>query len=343
MRAVAIAGDRSLRVVDIDRPVPAAGEVLLDVRFCGICGSDLHMLRMPAETIPAGHVFGHEFTGVIAGLGAQVDGWNVGERVAVFPAVPCGACPACLAGHPNICDKGIGYAPGIGRQGAYAESVAVPAGMLRRLPGTVSDADGALIEPLAVAIRAIKLSGATPDEPVCVLGAGPIGILTVAALLARGFSRVAVVEPAAGRRALADRLGVPAVSPDEAIARVPSLLAGDPPAAAFDCTGHPAGTPLALELLPAAGRLTITGLPGAPALVDLGTLVGKEIVVRGSLIYDDDDFNEALDHIAAGHIPCDRIITTIAPLEQAPTWFTNLAAGTTDQVKVLLSAQTPTG
>jgi threonine dehydrogenase-like Zn-dependent dehydrogenase len=95
-------------------------------------------------------------------------------------------------------------------------------------------------------------------------------------------------------------------------------------------------------LLPASGRLTITGLPDAPALVDLGTLVGKEIVVRGSLIYDD-DFAEALDHIAAGRIPCDRIITTIAPLEQAPTWFTNLAASTTDQVKVLLSAQMPTG
>ena len=162
MRAVAIASDRSLQVVDIDRPVPGAGEVLLDVSFCGICGSDLHMLQMPAEMIPAGHVLGHEFTGAIAALGPSVGQWDVGERVAVVPMVPCGACYACRIGRPNLCENGIDRGPGIGRQGAYAESVTVPVGMLRRLPPAISDADGALIEPLAVAIRAISQSGATP-------------------------------------------------------------------------------------------------------------------------------------------------------------------------------------
>ena len=107
MRAVAIASDRSLQVVDIDRPVPGAGEVLLDVSFCGICGSDLHMLQMPAEMIPAGHVLGHEFTGVIAALGASVGQWDVGERVAVVPMVPCAACYACRTGRPNLCENGI--------------------------------------------------------------------------------------------------------------------------------------------------------------------------------------------------------------------------------------------
>jgi threonine dehydrogenase-like Zn-dependent dehydrogenase len=177
--------------------------VLLDVRYCGICGSDLHMLGMPAEMIPAGHVLGHEFTGVVADLGPGVDGWDAGERVTVLPMVSCGECYACRTGHLNLCEKGINHGPGIGRQGAYAESVVVPAGMLRRLPAAVSDADGALVEPLAVAIRAIRLSGATPQEPVCVLGAGPIGVLTVAGLRARGFGQVAVVEPTAGRRAAA--------------------------------------------------------------------------------------------------------------------------------------------
>jgi (R,R)-butanediol dehydrogenase / meso-butanediol dehydrogenase / diacetyl reductase len=163
--------DHSMAVVSIDRPAPAAGEVLLNVSYCGICGSDLHMLSAP-DLFPPRHVLGHEFTGVVAQLGPHADGWAVGDRVAVHPILTCGECQECRTGHPNLCQQeGINNGPGIGRQGAYAESIAVPAGMLRRLPAMISDADAALIEPLAVAVRAVKVSGATPDEPVCVLGA----------------------------------------------------------------------------------------------------------------------------------------------------------------------------
>jgi (R,R)-butanediol dehydrogenase/meso-butanediol dehydrogenase/diacetyl reductase len=337
MRAVAITGDRNVGVVDIERPVPGPGEVLLDVRFCGICGSDLHMSRMPAALLPGGLVPGHEFTGVVAASGPRADGWSVGERVVVLPLIACGECPACRSGHRNLCEReGIDHGPGIGRPGAYAESVAVPAGMLRRLPDEVSDADGALIEPLAVAIRAVSLSGATPDEPVCVLGAGPIGLLAVVALRARGLRRVAVIEPAAGRRAAAQRLGVPAVTPDEAAARLAALLGDEPPAVVIDCSGHPSGAPLAIGLLSAAGRLIVAGLPDDPVPVDLTTVAVRELVVRGSLAYSDDDFAEALGHIAAGRVPCRQIVTTIAPLDAAPGLFADLSAEATEQVKVLL-------
>jgi (R,R)-butanediol dehydrogenase / meso-butanediol dehydrogenase / diacetyl reductase len=323
-------------VTEIDRPVPGVGEVLVDVSYCGICGSDLHMLGMPAEMVPAGLVLGHEFTGVIAELGAGAGEWAVGDRVAVLPMVACGQCYGCSIGRPNLCDQGIDYAPGIGRQGAYAESVAIPAGMLRRLPAAVSDTDGALIEPLAVAIRAVRLSGATGQDPVCVLGAGSIGILTVAALQARGVARIAVVEPSPARRVAAERLGVGVVSPDEAVTGVPPLLAGDRPTTVIDTTGHPSGAPLAIDLLPPAGRLTVVGLPDDPAPVDLAMVAFKEITVRGSLVYQDGDFAEALEDIAAGRIPCGQIITTIAPLEEAPRWLADLSTGTTPQVKVLL-------
>ena len=161
------------------------------------------MLGMPSGMLPSGHVLGHEFTAVIAGLGPQTVEWAGGDRVVAFPMIACGGCDACRASHPNLCGNGIDQGPGIGRQGGYAESVVVPVGMLRRLPATVSDADGALTEPLAVAIRAIKISAAGPDDPVCVLGAGPLGMLTAAALRAQGFGRVAVVEPAPARRAAA--------------------------------------------------------------------------------------------------------------------------------------------
>jgi (R,R)-butanediol dehydrogenase / meso-butanediol dehydrogenase / diacetyl reductase len=101
MRAVAVTGERRAEVVDIDRPVPGPSEVLLDVSFCGICGSDLHMLAMPAGMLPAGHVLGHELTGVVAALGYAAGEWRVGDRVAVLPIADCGECYACRAGHPK--------------------------------------------------------------------------------------------------------------------------------------------------------------------------------------------------------------------------------------------------
>ena len=338
MRAAVIGADRGLTVTDIKRPVPAVGEVLIDVRYCGICGSDLHMLGMTADLVPAGHVLGHELTGVVAALGPGVAGWSEGERVVVLPMVACGQCYACRAGHSNLCERGgIDDGPGIGRPGGYAESVAVPAGMLRRLPSTVSDRDGALAEPLAVALRAIRLSGAGPGEPVCVLGAGPIGVLAVAGLLAAGFERVAVVEPGPGRRAAAERLGVRTAGPDEAADEIPGLFGGQRPTVVIDTTGHPSGAPLALRLLPAAGRLTVVGLPDAPTPLDLGLLAFKEITVRGSLVYDERDFTAAVAHIAAGRVPCDRIITRVAPLDSAPAIVAELCGGATNQVKVLLA------
>jgi (R,R)-butanediol dehydrogenase/meso-butanediol dehydrogenase/diacetyl reductase len=208
--------------------------------------------------------------------------------------------------------------------------------MLHRLPATVSDADGALIEPLAVAIRAVRLSGAVPDDPVCVLGAGSIGILTAAFLRASGFRRIAVIEPVPGRRGAAQRLGVAAVAPDEALGRVPPLLDGEPPSVVIDTTGHPAGAPLAIQLLRPAGRLTIVGMPDEPAPIDLTTLAFKELTIRGSLCYDESDFTEALDHIAAGRIPCSEIITATVSLDDAPAVLADLGTGATQQVKVLL-------
>jgi (R,R)-butanediol dehydrogenase / meso-butanediol dehydrogenase / diacetyl reductase len=293
------------------------------------------MLAFPEEMIPSGLVLGHEFTGTISELGSGVEGWHPGDRVTVLPMVACGHCYACRAGHPNLCENGISHGPGLGRQGAYAEAVVVPEAMLRRLPESVSDAHGALTEPLAVAIRGIKLSGATPDEGVCVLGAGPIGVMTGIGLRARGFERVVVVEPNQGRRGILERLGFVAVAPDAADEAVPAALGGALPTVVIDCTGHPSGVPLAVDLLPPAGCLVVVGIPNDPVALSLITLAMKEIVMRGSLAYSDEDFAEALDHIAGGRVPCDEVIT-IADLEDAGAWFADLGGGASEQVKVLL-------
>ena len=270
-----------------------------------------------------------------------VTGWTAGDRVAVLPALACGQCYACRAGRRNLCEEqGIDYGPGIGRPGGYAESVAVPAGMLRHLPDNVTAAHGALAEPLAVALHAIRVSAVEPDEPVCVLGAGPIGVLTVAGLVAEGYGRIAVVEPVPGRRTAVELHGVRALAPEGALAAVPELLGGRP-TTVIDSTGHPSGAPLALDLLAPAGRLTVVGLPDDPATLDLSLLAFKEITVRGSLVYDEQDFASALTHLAAGAISCDKIITAVAPLADAPSLISALQAGTSEHVKVLLAHGQP--
>jgi threonine dehydrogenase-like Zn-dependent dehydrogenase len=185
-------------------------------------------------------------------------------------------------------------------------------------------------------VHAIRVSAAEPDEPVCVLGAGPIGVLTVAALVAGGYRRIAVVEPGPGRRAAVERRGVPALAPDDALAGLPQLL-GDRPTVVIDSTGHPSGAPLALRMLAPAGRLTVVGLADDPAPLDLSLMAFQEITIRGALVYDEQDFASALAHLAAGSIPCDQIITAVAPLADAPSLISDLQAAATEHVKVLLA------
>jgi threonine dehydrogenase-like Zn-dependent dehydrogenase len=224
VKAALIGADRALTVADIERPVPAVGEVLIDVRYCGICASDLHMLGMPADLVPAGHVLGHELTGVVAELG-----------------------PASPAGRPASGSWCSRWSP------ADSATPAAPA-----IPTCASRA-------ASTTARASAARAATRSRWRCRPGccAGPIGVLAVAGLLAAGFERIAVVEPGPGRRAAAERLGVHAAGPDEAADKIPGLLGGQRPTVVIDTTGHPSGAPLALRLLPAAGRLTVVGLPAA--------------------------------------------------------------------------------
>jgi (R,R)-butanediol dehydrogenase / meso-butanediol dehydrogenase / diacetyl reductase len=333
VRAVAIAEDKEIRLTQVDPPRPGPGEVLVAVRFCGICGSDLHMPHSVWGL--AGLVMGHEFSGVIAEIGPGVGArWSIADRVAVLPIDACGECRACRAGD-GICLTGLMKGPGLGRPGAYAESLAVPAGMLHRLPDQVSDEGGAIAEPLAVAIRGIERSGATAADRVCVLGAGPIGYMTAAALAASGLHRVAVVDPNARRRAKVSELGMPTSPADDAPGSVPAALGG-PPDVVIDCSGHPSGISLAVSLIRAEGRIAVVGVPSEPVPTDYTAVVTKELAIVGSAAYTTANFEAALAHLAAGHIPVDKIVTGVVPLEDAPDAFRELLSGDTDHVKVLL-------
>lgn len=334
MRAVAISDDRSLRMVELSEPDLKPDEVRIAVSYCGICGSDLHMRDTPA--IPAGVVLGHEFTGVITETGSAVSGWTAGDRVTANPFDPCGECERCAGGYPELCPtntrRGVGL---VSYYGAYAETVAVPASSLFRLPDGLSELHGALAEPLAVGLHGVNLSRAAPTDTAVVLGGGPIGVMTSLGLRAKGFEKVIVIEPTEVRRESLRSMGFAVSDVDGQDDNVRDYLGG-PPQVVFDATGHPVGLGTAVNMVGPAGTVLVVGVPSHPGTVHAAQIAVKEVTIRGSLAYTADDWKQAIDSLAGGRIPAAELITTVAPLEDADKWFGDLTSGSTRQIKVLL-------
>jgi (R,R)-butanediol dehydrogenase / meso-butanediol dehydrogenase / diacetyl reductase len=332
VRAVKVAEDRRLVAVECPAPDPGAGQALVEVAYCGICGSDLHFRDVP-ELFPAGTVPGHEFSGRIVDVGEGVDGWTAGDRVCVLPFGQCGECASCRAGHEQVCPQAVsnGVGLGTGRPGAYAGQVVVDERMLFSLPDSVDDRAGTLVEPLAVAIRAVDLADVKPDEPVLVLGAGPIGLLTALVLRHRAVERVDLCSRNAGRGRRAAALGLSTISIEEA-----SDSGAGAPACVFECAGTPAAAQLAVQALRPLGRLLLVGLSLSPLDLAAPPIVIKELSIRGVIAYRRAQFQSAIDMLAAGAIPVDELISGVVPLAGAEEAFQSLATPGNDKVKILL-------
>jgi (R,R)-butanediol dehydrogenase / meso-butanediol dehydrogenase / diacetyl reductase len=328
VRSVEVAADRSLVTVERPAAEPGEGQVLVKVAYCGICGSDLHFRDVP-ELFPAGTVPGHELSGRIGALGPEVEGWSVGDRVCVLPFAQCGECELCASGNEQVCPHAVpnGVGLGTGRPGGYAERLVVDEAMLFALPDSVDDRAGTLVEPLAVAVRAVAKAGLDAGEPVVVIGAGPIGLLTALVLRERGFERLEVVSRNAARAALAQGLGFTVVAAD---------ALGPAPAAVFECAGTPAAARLAVAAVRPLGHVILVGMALEPLDLSAPALVLKEAEIRGALTYRRADFAEAIDLLARGRIPVDELVSSTAPLERAEEMFQALTAPGNSLVKVLL-------
>ena len=332
VRAVKVAEDRSLVAFDLAVAEPGPGQALVDVAYCGICGSDLHFRDVP-ELFPAGTVPGHEFSGRITAVGDGVSGWSAGDRVCVLPFAQCGECEVCLAGEEQVCPHAVarGVGLGTGRPGGYAERVVVDERMLFALPEAVDDRAGTLVEPLAVAIRAADLAQLREEDPVLVLGAGPIGLLTALVLRHRGIRRTVVCSRSAARARRAAALGFDLVAPDEVAGGTPG------PACVFDCAGSPSAAQLGVEVLRPRGRLLLVGLSLAPLQLAAPLIVIKELEIRGVLTYSRTQFQAAIDLLAAGAIPIEQLITEVVPLSEAEAAFQALSEPGSEQLKILLA------
>jgi (R,R)-butanediol dehydrogenase/meso-butanediol dehydrogenase/diacetyl reductase len=335
VRAVQITEERGLAEGELPDPEPGDGEVVVEVAFCGICGSDLHMLPSPA--LAPGTVMGHEFSGRIASVGEGVADWSEGDRVSVLPGTPCGECPQCRSDREHLCMQGIIRGHGLGgKPGAYAQRVAVHAESLYALPDSVSDEHGALVEPLAVGVHADSLADMVPDDPAVVLGAGPIGVMTSLALRAGGAERILVVEPGEHRRKGIEDLGFEAVPLEGVHDAVVSRFEGTLPATVFECAGHPKAVGLGLELVAPAGTVVAVGVLEEPVEINQLLLTMKEARIQGAFAYRREDFDGAIELLESGEIPADKLITQVTPLGAAQEMFDELRRPGTEQLKVLL-------
>ena len=310
-------------------PDPGPGEVLVEVDHCGICGTDLHMLVEGWGS--AGLVAGHEFSGTIAALGSGVTGWEVGQAVVGGTSPRCGQCRRCLEGKPSQCEH-QGSIVGSGHDGAFARYVLIAAAALLRLPPGLTPRRAALAEPLAVALHGITRSGAAPGDRVMVIGAGPIGALSIAALVARGIGPVIAVEPGERRRQLAADLGAAEVLDPAELERFP---AWEPERAAdravhvvLECSGRKDAIETGFHQLKRGGTLVLVGSGLEHPSFDPNRFVLNELHVVGSFLYDQGGFEEALDLLASDDFPTDRLIESEdVPLDHLSEALSGLAEG----------------
>jgi 2-desacetyl-2-hydroxyethyl bacteriochlorophyllide A dehydrogenase len=314
MRAGVFRGIRQVPIEDVPDPRPGPRDVVLDVKACGICGSDLHTY-VAAQLAQEGQVMGHEFSGQVAEVGGEVEGIAVGDRVTGPPIQPCGECGACRDGRRHLCETWTTRSIAYGLPGAFAERVRIPDATLGdnvfKLPDPMTFEDGALVEPLAVGVHAVGRADTGPGDVALVLGLGTIGLQVAQVLLARGVTDVIGADLSALRRSVAAQLGVTAVSGDE----LAGVAGGRPIDVVFEATGAPALVQRAMELVRPAGTVVLIALYEEPAQIVPTLAVQKELTVRGSAIFTAAEFEEAVELLASGKVRGGPLITHRLALE----------------------------
>jgi len=327
MRAAVFKGVQDLQVEEVADPRAGATDVVVEVRAVGVCGSDLHTY-LHGSFVQPGQIMGHEFTGRVVEAGEQVEGLQVGDRVTASPLVPCGECARCAEGRYNLCaaawTQGLAY----GRPGAFAERLMIPNPVIGEnvfpLGDEISDEAGALVEPLAVGIHAVKLAAPVVEGATAlVLGLGTIGLQVIQALRAAGVGRVLGIDLSPLRLQAARTLGAEAIdgSPGVREALDAALPATDEIDVVFECSGVPALASAALERVRGGGTIVVLALYDDPVTFNPTVLVQKEIRLQGSIAYTGEDFADAVALIASGQAVSEPLITQREPLENVSGAF----------------------
>ena len=330
MLAAVWQGEGRLELAEQPDPDVPAGWALVEVSHVGICGTDLSILGGHHPRAKPPLVMGHEISGRIADGAGRLER---GEAVAVEPLVTCGECSACRSGNAHVCRNLRLF--GIDFPGGLAELMAVPAERLHPLPDSVDAKIAALVEPLAVAVHAVRLSAFRRGDTVAVLGAGWVGLLTALVLRHSGAGEVLVSEANQYRLSIARDLGFRALDAGEGtVDQVLELTGGDGADVVFDAAGHRAVAEQLVAACRICGQIVLVGIYKKPTPLDLQGIAFKEISLLGSRVYTPQDFASARDLAASGELGLERLISHVLPLSEVRTGFEVLASGG-DALKVL--------
>jgi L-iditol 2-dehydrogenase len=343
MQALLLSAYNKLELTELTAPSPGADELLIEVAACGICGSDVHGYDgSTGRRIPP-IVMGHEAAGVVAGVGSEVAGYKVGDRVTFDSTIFCGACDFCLAGEVNLCNNRqvIGVSCGeYRRAGAFAEYIVVPARCAYPLPSKLSFPEAAMLEAVAVALHGVAVSEMKGDETVLVIGAGMIGLLLLQAARCAGIgsAKVFVSDIDASRLVLAKDMQADETFLASAGALTEEILKrtdGLGVDIVLEAVGHDETINTAIDCVRKGGTVVLVGNVSPTIKLPLQKVVSRQIRLQGSCA-SSGEYPEAMELIAEGKIKVGSLITAIAPLSDGPEWFERLHAREPHLMKIVL-------
>ncbi len=332
MKAVRYWAKNEIRYEDIPKPVIGDGEALVQVGFTGVCGSDMFIYSGAHPRAKAPLVLGHEFSGQIAELPSSYKGdFVVGDRVTINPLLSCQRCTPCSTGNSHVCQK-LGLT-GIDTDGGFAEFAKVPLGQLVKLPSGMSLEHGAIVEPVAVAVHAIRRSAFKIGDTVLVIGGGPIGILVALAATFAGAGKVVVIEPKDFRRNLISELGFETM-PDANSERLMSETGGDGFDVVYEVAGVQAAMDTAVKYCRIRGQIVNVSVFKKPVSIDLLRVNFAELDIIGVRVYAKEDYVSAVN-LVAKHPEFAKVITHKFALKDAQAGIDLMKSGG-DNLKILM-------
>lgn len=337
MKAVAIKGVTEFEIKDIERPTIDHENVVIEVKKTGICGSDIHYW-VAGE--PKGLVMGHEFSGVVKDPGNRTD-LKVGDRVTALPISPCGHCEACISGNPQYCPETWTYAVGLSltNPGGLTKETKVRSDMVLKLPDSVSDEEGAMVEPTAVGLHAIHLADIKVGAKVLVIGGGIIGLVSAMFAKMEGASYVALSETNKARGEKAVKLGVADEwfdAKDTKMVEKALQKTNGGFDTVIECCGNSPAVGSSLMTVEPGGTVVLVGV--SLGTVTIPTVVGvmKELTIKGAIGYTKEEFQTCIDLIATKKADVFKFIDDIVSLEDVQKSYERLTSGTDDAVKILV-------